>query len=88
MKRQLSSERPTIWVGKEGASQQTMNEISRQLEKKRIVKVRVLGSALKNDRTVIIASKIAEQTEATLIDVRGHTFTLHKPRKKRNRKSL
>ena len=39
MKRELSLEKPTIWVGKEGASPQTMNEISRRLEKRKIVKV-------------------------------------------------
>jgi putative YhbY family RNA-binding protein len=87
MKRHLSSKKPSILVGKEGPSQQTMKEISRQLEKKRIVKVRILGCALRNDRTTMIASKIAEQMEATLIDVRGHTFILHKPRKKSGEKS-
>jgi putative YhbY family RNA-binding protein len=88
MKRELSSEKPTIWVGKEGASPQTMNEISRQLERKRIVKVRILGCALRDERVVDIASKTAQQTESALIDVRGHTFTLHKPRKKRSKESL
>jgi RNA-binding protein len=88
MKRELSSEKPTIWVGKEGASPQTMNEISRQLERRRIVKVQILGSALRAERARDIASKTAQQTESALIDVRGHTFTLHKPRKKRSKKPL
>ena len=88
MKRELSLEKPTIWVGKEGASPQTINEISRQLERRRMVKVKVLGCALADERTIDIASKTAQQTEATLIDVRGHTFILHKPRKKGNKRSL
>jgi RNA-binding protein len=88
MKRELSSEKPTIWVGKGGASSQTMNEISSQLERRRIVKVQILGSALKGERAKDIASKTAQQTGATLIDVRGHTFTLHRPRKKRSEKPL
>ena len=88
MKRELSTEKPTIWMGKEGASPQTMNEISRQLERRRIVKIKILGCALGDERVIDIASKTAQQTESALIDVRGHTFTLHKPRKKRIKKSL
>lgn len=88
MKRELSIEKPTIWIGKEGASPQTMNEISRQLEKRKMVKVQILKGALRDEDAKSIASKIAKQTESTLIDVRGHTFILHKPHKKRSQKPL
>ncbi len=83
MKREVSLEQPTIWVGKDGASPQTTNEISRQLEKKKTVKVQILKSALNDESAKGIAIKVAQQTESTLIDVRGHTFILHKPRKKK-----
>jgi RNA-binding protein len=88
MKRELSLEKPTIWVGKEGASPQTIKEISRQLDRRRIVKVQILNSALKSGSAKDIASKTAQQTESALVDVRGHTFILHKPRKKRSEKPL
>jgi RNA-binding protein len=88
MKRELTLEKPTIWVGKEGASPQTMNEISRQLEKRKMVKVQILKSALGDESAKDIASKTAQQTGSILIDVRGHTFILHKPRKKRSEKPL
>ena len=82
IKNELSAEKPTIWIGKEGASSKILNEISRHLEKREMVKVKVLQSALKEEKTVTIASKIAEQTESSLVDVRGHTIVLYKPRKK------
>jgi len=82
IKRELSAEKPTIWVGKEGATPQIVNEISRQLEKKEIVKVRILKSALKDEEAKSVASKIAEQTASTLIEVRGHTLILYKRRKR------
>jgi putative YhbY family RNA-binding protein len=82
MKRELSLKQPTVWVGKEGASPQTLNEVFRQLEKKRIVKAQILKTALKDESAKSIALKTAKQTESILIDVRGHTFILHKPRKK------
>jgi len=82
IKRELSVEKPTIWVGKEGATSRIVNEISRQLEKREIVKVRILKSALKDEGAKNVASKIAQQTSSTLIEVRGCTLLLYKRRKK------
>jgi len=85
IKSDLSTERPTIWIGKDGASQQILNEVSRQLEKREMVKIRILQTALGEEETKNIASKVAEKTESTLIDLRGHTIILHKPRKRKNK---
>ncbi len=82
IKRELSAERPTIWVGKGGATPQIVSEISRQLEKRKILKVRILKSALKDEEAKSVASKIAQQTASTLIEVRGHTILLYKRRRK------
>ena len=83
IKRELSGERPTVWIGKEGATQKTVKEISRHLERREIVKVKILKSALKEEETRGIASKISQQTDSTLIDIRGHTLILYRPRKKK-----
>jgi len=83
IKRELSGEKPTVWVGKEGAAPKTVNEVSRQLEKREMVKVKILKSALKEEETRGIASKIAQQTGSTLIDIRGHTLILYRPRKRK-----
>ena len=88
IKRELSMERPTIWVGKEGATPQIMEEISRQLDKREMVKIRVLKSALKEEEAKGIASKIVQQTNSTLIEVRGHTFMLYRRKKRRTEKPL
>ena len=82
IKRRLNVERPTVWIGKEGASSRIQNEICRQLEKKKMVKVKMLKTALGDEEAAYVASKIAQQTESTLIDVRGHTFILYRERKK------
>jgi len=82
IKRELSAEKPTIWIGKEGATPRIVNEISRQLEKREIVKVKILKSALKDEEAKSVASKIAQQTASTLIEVRGHTLLLYKRRRK------
>lgn len=78
IKRRLSEEKPTIQIGKNGVSQKLVKEIEKQLEKKKMVKIKILQSALKEKGAREIASKIAEQTEASLVEVRGHTFMLYK----------
>jgi len=83
IKRELSAEKPTVWVGKEGATPQIVNEISRQLDKREIVKAKILRSALRDEEAKSVASKIAKQTDSSLIEVRGHTFLLYKRRRKR-----
>lgn len=88
IKRELSAERPTLWVGKEGPAPRIVNEVSRQLDKREMVKVKILKSALKSEEAKNVASKIAEQTSSTLIDVRGHTFILYRRRKRKGEKPL
>ena len=82
IKRELSAEKPTVWVGKEGATPQIINEFGRQLDKRKMVKGKILKTALQNENARAIASKIASQTDSSLIEVRGHTFILYRPRKK------
>lgn len=83
IRRELSGERPTVWVGKGGATPKTVDEVSRQLEKKEMVKVKILKSALREEEARGIASKIAQQTGSTLIEIRGHTLILYRPRKRK-----
>jgi len=82
IKRRLSGEKPTIWIGKSGVSQESLKEIEKQLDKREMVKIKILKSALERDEAKQIALRIAEQTEASLVEVRGHTFMLYKRRKK------
>ncbi|MEM3725394.1 MAG: YhbY family RNA-binding protein [Candidatus Bathyarchaeia archaeon] len=83
IKREMSGEKPTIWVGKGGASQDLLEEIGKQLEQKEMVKVKILKSALEGKKAYAIASVIADKTGATLVEVRGHTLVLYKRREKR-----
>jgi RNA-binding protein len=82
IKRKLSGEKPTIWIGKNQASEEILKEIEKQLEKKEMVKVRILKSGLQGDEAKRVALGIAEKTEAALIEVRGHTFMLYKRRRR------
>jgi len=78
IKRRLSGEKPAIQIGKNGVSHKLVKEIEKQLEKKQMVKIKILQSALEGEEAREIASKIAEQTVSSLVEVRGHTFMLYK----------
>jgi len=78
----LSAEKPTVWVGKEGSTGQIVNEISRQLEQREVVKAKILRSALQKEDARNIATKIANQSGSTLVEVRGHTFMLYRKKRK------
>ena len=88
IKRELGSEKPTIWVGKNGVTTEIIDEICRQLEKREMVKIKMLKSALRNEEAKAVASKITQQTGANLINVRGHTIMLYKRRRREGEKSL
>ena len=82
IKQGIRAEKPTVWVGKDGSTEQIVGEIKRQLDQREIVKAKVQQTALKDIETKEIATKLAEQTDSNLIDVRGHTLVLYKPKSK------
>ena len=82
LRREFSAQQPTVWVGKEGASQQIINEINRQLEQHEVVKAKIHQTALIDQETKQLVTNIAAQTNAALIDLRGHTFILYKKRRR------
>jgi RNA-binding protein len=82
VRHELKEEKPTIWIGKDGLTPQLSSEIENQLEKKKMLKIKILKSALQQDTAQTIASKAAEQTGASLVEVRGHVFILYRRHKK------
>jgi RNA-binding protein len=78
----LKDENPTIWVGKEGLTPQLAAEMEKQLQRNKMVKVRILPAALQGEITAqVVAANAAEQTNAALVEVRGHVFILFRKRK-------
>jgi RNA-binding protein len=82
IKRRLGYEKPTVWVGKNGVSEEFLKEVEKQLEKNEMLKVKILKSALGSDEAKQIAARTAEETAASLVEVRGHTFMLYKRHRK------
>ena len=82
IKTALRTEKPTVHIGKEGISVQIISEVAKQLDAREMIKAKILKTALQVEEAKTIAVKIAQQTEAELIEVRGHTFILFKRKKK------
>jgi RNA-binding protein len=70
----------TVWIGKQGPSEDLMKQVATQLKKRELVKLRIQKSALTTVETSAIAHNVASLTGSTLIEVIGHTFTLYKKR--------
>ncbi len=78
----LKDENPTNCIGKEGLTPQLAGEVEKQLQRNKMVKIRILPAALTETNTAqAIASKTAEQTNSALVEVRGHVFILFRKRK-------
>ena len=82
VRHKLKDEKPTLWIGKEGLTSQLSSEIEKQLNKNKMLKVRILTSALQQETAKAIATKAAEDAEAALVEVRGHVFILYRRHRK------
>ncbi|MEM0366427.1 MAG: YhbY family RNA-binding protein [Acidilobaceae archaeon] len=75
--------RADVIIGKNGLTEGVIREIEERLRSREVVKVKLLKASLEvigSDR-VGIARIIAERVNAELVDVRGRTFILYKPKR-------
>lgn len=69
---------PQVQIGKYGVSRGVIEEIKKRLKKHKVVKVKILKSAIQvegKDRFEI-AEEVARLTSSKLVEVRGKTFIL------------
>jgi len=85
LKRQSASKEPTVWVGKNGVTQDLLGQVSRQLDTREIVKVKAQKTSLEDSDVTGIAHEIAGATGSEIVDIRGRTFTVYKQKKKGQR---
>ncbi|MHA2324116.1 MAG: YhbY family RNA-binding protein [Promethearchaeota archaeon] len=84
VKHKLKDEGPTVWIGKEGLTTKSLDEIEKQLKKSKMVKIKILKAALLKEDKKAIATKAAEQAGALLVDLRGHIFILYRKKEKQS----
>lgn len=64
----------TVHVGKDGIDEGLLNEITNQLKKHRLIKIKVLSNTDMN--TTDTADRISEATGSVVVDVRGGVIIL------------
>jgi RNA-binding protein len=69
----------TLHVGKNGVTPTTIEELSAQLKKRKLVKVRLLPSSAESASAEDQVKALAEGTRSTLIETRGHTAVFFRP---------
>lgn len=67
-----------IQIGKNGLTNGLINEIKKQLRKKKLIKLKILKSALENKTRKEIANELLEKTGSELIEQVGHVIVITK----------
>jgi RNA-binding protein len=70
---------PTLWIGKNGANAAIVLELQEQLKLRKMVKVRILKTALLESRRDEIASELSQASGAQLVDLKGATAVYRSP---------
>ena len=76
LRREFAQEKATLWVGRNGLTEDLVSEALRQLDEEELVKVRVQKSVMKSAADV--AKVLAETLKAEVVDVRGRSFILYR----------
>ncbi|MDP7180497.1 MAG: YhbY family RNA-binding protein [Candidatus Woesearchaeota archaeon] len=78
LKEKAKTLEPVIRIGKSGLSDGTIAEIKKQLEKKKLIKIKLLKAAIKDKDKKQLANELAEKTDSLLIDRVGFVVVLRK----------
>jgi RNA-binding protein len=70
--------RPLLRIGKSGLTEGVIKEMKAQLKKKKLLKIKLLKSALGNNEKKELFDEIIAKTNAELISKIGNVITIHK----------
>jgi len=68
--------KPAIRIGKNGVTENIINDVKILVKKKKIVKIKVLRSALNSVTMKGIADKIVKETNLKIVQIRGHNVVI------------
>ena len=69
---------PILRIGKSGLTVSVVKEIEKLLEKRNLVKIKLLGSSITNDGKKELINKISLITNSELIDNVGNVFVIYR----------
>ncbi len=80
LRRTMAKKKPTLVIGKQGATTEVVYEVKSRLKHDEVVKIRFLRAALDQTPQKDLIQRLAEATQSEVIEIRGHTVTLFKPK--------
>ncbi|PIN78540.1 RNA-binding protein [Candidatus Woesearchaeota archaeon CG_4_10_14_0_2_um_filter_33_10] len=78
LKEKAKTLEPVIRIGKNGLTESTIKEIKKQLNKKKLIKVKLLRAFISDKNKKEVAKEIAEKTSSNLIYMVGFVIVLYK----------
>ena len=78
LKRDAANLTPLLNIGKNGVTDSLIEELLRQLKQNKLVKVKILKSALEDMDRKTIAEELAKRTGSQLIEIRGSSAVLYR----------
>ncbi len=78
LKEKAKTLEPVIRIGKNGLTESTIKEIKKQLNKKKLIKVKLLRSFINDKNKKQVAKDIAQETNSRIIDLVGFVVVLYK----------
>jgi RNA-binding protein len=77
LSRKTNTLEPSIIIGKGGITENTVKAIKEHLKNKRLIKVKILGSFIKDKDKKNVFSELAEKTDSEIVQKVGFVVTLH-----------
>ena len=78
---------PAVHVGKAGLTDAVAAEVRRHLEGNELLKVRLLAASRAESDRKDIAERLAKATGSAVVEVRGFTVVLYRPKKRSTTRS-
>ena len=75
--------KPLVWIGKNGLNLDVFDEIKRQLDKKKLIKIKFNKSFFSEKDKKQVAEDIVVKTKSELISFVGFTITLYKAKNRK-----
>jgi len=76
----IRSKSAALILGKNGVTEEFIEEVKRQLKRKKVIKIRALRSVLAKQSIDEVASEIAAKAKSQLLEIRGYTMLLARKR--------
>lgn len=78
LKCEASQLSPLIAIGKKGITEALVRELSDQLRQHKLVKVKILRTALSNVDRKTLSEDLSSRTESQLVEIRGSNAVLYR----------